>query len=158
MEEKLTHFDDRGDAIMVDVSGKKETERTAHATGVIEVSPAVLKAVLEGSVRKGDVLGVARLAGIMALKRTFDLIPLCHVLPLDACRITFEPDQEASLIRCDCFVSCHGRTGVEMEAMVGASTALLTIYDMCKAIDKRMVIREVHLVTKTGGKSGDFNF
>lgn len=156
----LTHFDSRGEAVMVDVSEKKETDREAEATGSIYVSEGVLRAVREGTAKKGDVLGTARIAGIMALKRTSELIPLCHLLPLTGCGITFtaEETENGGVIRAVCTVRTHGRTGVEMEALTGVSAALLTIYDMCKAIDKSMVIGDIHLVRKSGGKSGEFRF
>ncbi|MDO4619126.1 MAG: cyclic pyranopterin monophosphate synthase MoaC [Lachnospiraceae bacterium] len=156
--QKLTHFDEAGDAIMVDVSDKQVTERRAEAVGRIRVSPEAMEAVMAGTVKKGDVLGVARVAGIMAVKRTAELIPLCHLLPLDSCRIDLKEVPEKGYIEATCVVRNHGKTGVEMEALTGVSVALLTIYDMCKAIDKRMVIEEIHLAEKTGGKSGDFHF
>ena len=152
----LTHFDEEGQAIMVDVSGKQETSRTAIATGRIKVNQAVYDAIEQGTAKKGDVLGTARLGGIMALKRTDELIPLCHSLPLDGCGIEFECHPDEGRIDAFCRVTNHGKTGVEMEALTGVSVALLTIYDMCKAIDKRMVISDVHLVVKEGGKSGTF--
>ena len=155
---ELTHFDENGQAVMVDVSGKTETERTAAACGKIHVSPEVMKAVTEGTSKKGDVLGVARIAGIMAAKKTGELIPLCHLLPLDSVRIEFEINEEAEDIYAECIAKNHGKTGVEMEVLTGVSVALLTIYDMCKAIDRRMEIGEIHLVRKSGGKSGDFHF
>jgi len=139
---------------MVDVSDKQETARTATAEGRIHVSADVMKAVEEGTSKKGDVLGVARIAGIMAAKKTSDLIPLCHILPLDSVRIEFECEPETGTIRALCTAKNHGKTGVEMEALTGVSVALLTVYDMCKAIDKSMVIGEIRLLEKTGGKSG----
>ena len=138
---KLNHFDENGNAVMVDVSNKPDTHRTATATGSIQVSPEIMAAVKSGNVKKGDVLGVARVAGIMGVKRTSDLIPMCHPLPIQKCSVKTE-----------------GKTGVEMEALTGVQVALLTIYDMCKAIDKRMVMSDIHLEEKTGGKSGDFRF
>ena len=158
MNEKLTQFDSEGQARMVDVSQKGETDREASACGTITVSPAVMQAIREGSAAKGDVLGCARIAGIMALKRTDELIPLCHSLPLSGCSITFSFPEDGVSVKAVCTVRTHGRTGVEMEALTGVSTALLTIYDMCKALDKRMVIGDIHLVRKSGGKSGDFYF
>lgn len=158
----LTHFDSQGRARMVDVTGKEETDREASAEGTINVSPDVLAAVKNGTAKKGDVLSTARLSGIMAAKRTSELIPLCHLLPLTSCGIEFtcsgDKDGEQPSIRAVCTVRNHGRTGVEMEALTGVSVALLTIYDMCKAIDKRMVIGDIHLIRKSGGKSGDFRF
>lgn len=158
MENKFTHFDDHGQAIMVDVSQKEITKRRASARGVICVGDAVMQAILTGTAKKGDVLGVARIAGIMALKKTGNLIPLCHTLPLEGCTIDFVCHEETGTVEALCTVWNHGKTGVEMEALTGVSTALLTIYDMCKAINKRMTIGEIHLVEKTGGKSGDFIF
>lgn len=156
MEEKLNHFDNQGNAIMVDVSGKADTQRVAVAKGRIIVSEPVMKAVREGTAAKGDVLGVARVAGIMATKRTSDLIPMCHPLMLNSCAVDFELFPEEGAIEAVCTVKVGGKTGVEMEALTGASVALLTIYDMCKAIDKTMTITGVHLVRKEGGKSGLF--
>lgn len=156
MIEKLTHFDSRGQAVMVDVTAKQETERVAIAKGRIRVSPDTLQAILEGSAAKGDVLGVARVAGIMGVKRTSDLIPMCHPLMLGKCAMDFRILQERCEIEAVCTAKLRGQTGVEMEALTGVSVALLTIYDMCKAIDKRMEITGIHLAKKTGGKSGVF--
>ena len=139
-------------------SAKNITQRTAVATGEIHVGPAIMAAVQEGSVKKGDVLGVARVAGIMGVKRTSDLIPMCHPLPIQKCSIDYEPEPEKGIIRVFCTVKTEGKTGVEMEALTGVQVALLTIYDMCKAVDKHMVMSEIHLIEKTGGKSGDFHF
>ena len=158
MENGFTHFDENGSAVMVDVGGKPVTERTAVAEGSIHVSREILSAVMEGSVKKGDVLGVARVAGIMAVKRTSELIPMAHPLYITKAKVDFEADEEASLIKAVCTVKTEGKTGVEMEALTGVTVSLLTIYDMCKAIDKRMVMGDIHLVEKTGGKSGDFRF
>lgn len=158
MSEGFTHFDAAGNAVMVDVSGKTITTRVAVATGEIQVSSQVMQAVLSGTAKKGDVLGVARLAGIMATKRTSELIPLCHPLPLSSCSVEFETQPEAGIIRVFCTAKTDGKTGVEMEALTGATVALLTVYDMCKAIDKSMVLGNVHLVSKSGGKSGEFRF
>ena len=154
----LTHFDAQGQAIMVDVSGKKETCRVAVASGVIAVNQAVYDAIEQGTAKKGDVLGVARIAGIMGIKATSSVIPLCHPLPIAKCSIDFEMLPDECAVKAIATVKVTGKTGVEMEALHGVSVALLTIYDMCKAIDKRMVIRSVHLVEKHGGKSGDFTF
>lgn len=151
---KLTHLDDTGAAHMVDVGGKPSTARRAVASGVITMSPEALTAIREGNAPKGDVLGTARVAGIMAAKRTGELIPLCHPLGLEAVSIDFAYEHNA--IRATATASLTGRTGVEMEAMTAASIALLTIYDMAKAIDKGMVIGDVRLIAKTGGKSGDW--
>lgn len=152
------HFDESGNAVMVDVSGKEITARTATATGTIKVNQEIMDAVLGGTVKKGDVLGVARVAGIMAAKQTWSLIPMCHPLCLRKCTIDFETDVEKLEIRVFSTVKVEEKTGVEMEVLTAASVALLTIYDMCKAIDRRMEITGVHLVTKTGGKSGDFSY
>lgn len=156
MIEKLTHFDAKGQAIMVDVTHKEETSRTAVAKGRIHVSPETLQAITEGTAKKGDVLGVARVAGIMAVKRTSELIPMCHPLMLGKCSVDFRLDREQCEVEAICTASLKGQTGVEMEALTGVSVALLTIYDMCKAIDKRMEITGIHLAKKTGGKSGLF--
>ena len=158
MSQVFNHFDENGNAVMVDVSAKNITQRTAVATGEIHVGPAIMAAVQEGSVKKGDVLGVARVAGIMGVKRTSDLIPMCHPLPIQKCSIDYEPEPEKGIIRVFCTVKTEGKTGVEMEALTGVQITLLTIYDMCKAIDKHMVMSDIHLVEKTGGKSGDFLF
>lgn len=149
---KLTHLDEKGTARMVDVGGKPETARGATATGRIRMSPQTLAAIRDGSGPKGDVLAAARIAGIMAAKKTGELIPLCHPLALDAVSVDF--DFEADGVRATAKASLTGRTGVEMEAMTAASIALLTIYDMAKALDKGMVIEEVRLLEKSGGKSG----
>ena len=158
MESKLSHFDEKGNAIMVDVSGKAITCRTAVATGYILVGREILEAVTAGTVKKGDVLGVARVAGIMAVKRTSELVPMCHPLPIQKCSIDYQIDGEGSRIQVFCTVKTEGRTGVEMEALTGVQVTLLTIYDMCKAIDKHMVMTDIHLVEKKGGKSGDFYY
>ncbi|MEL6486434.1 MAG: cyclic pyranopterin monophosphate synthase MoaC [Pseudomonadota bacterium] len=149
---ELTHLGEDGAARMVDVGAKAETHRVAIASGRITMGAEALAAIKEGDAPKGDVLGTARLAGIMAAKRTGDLIPLCHPLGLEAVTVEFEFEQTA--IRATATASLTGKTGVEMEAMVAVSTALLTIYDMAKAIDKGMVISEVRLIEKRGGKSG----
>lgn len=151
----LTHFDQQGKAIMVDVTEKDSTRREATATGKIRMNRQAYQAVESGTVGKGDVLGVAATAGIMGAKRTSDLIPMCHILPITGCRVWFETDAEHREIRCYCTVKITGRTGVEMEALTGVSVALLTIYDMCKALDKSMEIGNIYLCQKTGGKSGD---
>ena len=198
MIEKLTHFDENGQAVMVDVTDKRETARTAVAKGKIRVSADTMRAIVEGTAKKGDVLGVARVAGIMAVKRTSELIPLCHPLPIGKCSVDFRVDEEALTVEAVCTAKLTGQTGVEMEALTveevytakltgqtgvemealtveavytakltgqtgvemevltGVSVALLTIYDMCKAVDKRMEITGIHLAKKTGGKSGTF--
>nr|WP_317427170.1 cyclic pyranopterin monophosphate synthase MoaC [uncultured Blautia sp.] len=155
---EFNHFDKNGNAVMVDVSGKEPTDRTAVAQGKILVSEEILQAVLEQKVKKGDVLGVARVAGIMAVKQTSSIIPMCHPLMIQKCSVDFQVLLGEQAIQAVCTVKTEGKTGVEMEALHGVSAALLTIYDMCKAIDKKMVIRDIHLVEKTGGKSGDFHF
>ena len=158
MAGEMNHFDKNGNAVMVDVSGKEPTFRMAVAEGSISVSEEIMGAILGNTVKKGDVLGVARVAGIMAVKQTSSIIPMCHPLMISKCAIDFELDAEESTIKAICTVKVEGKTGVEMEALHGVSAALLTIYDMCKAIDKRMVIKEIHLVEKHGGKSGDFYY
>ena len=157
-ETNLTHFDASGNAVMVDVSEKTVTFREATAHGIITMNAEAFAAVESGTVKKGDVLGVARIAGIMATKRTSDLIPLCHTLLLTKSAVEFTLHPEEHSIEAECTVRCEGQTGVEMEALTGVSVALLTVYDMCKAIDKRMTLGEIHLVEKHGGKSGDFYF
>lgn len=156
MENNFTHFDESGNAIMVDVSGKEITSRVAVATGEILVNEEIMTAIKDKTMKKGDVLGVARVAGIMAVKQTSSLIPMCHTLLITKSAVDFELTENT--IRVYCTVGCEGKTGVEMEALTGATVALLTIYDMCKAVSKEMVISDVHLVTKSGGKSGDFVF
>ena len=155
---EFTHFKKDGSAVMVDVHEKPDTYRAASATGTIQVSPEVFAAVRDHTAKKGDVLGVARLAGIMGAKKNAELIPLCHIVPLTNCEVTFTTDENTNSITAVCTTSCVGKTGVEMEALTGVSVALLTVYDMCKAIDKRMTLGEIHLVEKHGGKSGDFYF
>lgn len=152
---ELTHFDDHGNAVMVDVSNKDITIRTAVAKGKILVNPEVMEAVLDHTVKKGDVLGVARVAGIMAVKNTSSLIPMCHPLAINKCQIDFEVSKETGSIKAICLVRSEGKTGVEMEALTGVTVTLLTVYDMCKAIDKSMEITDIFLEKKSGGKSGD---
>ena len=155
--EKLTHINENGEAVMVDVSGKAVTVREAQAQGTVFVGPAILDLLQRGEIAKGDVLAAARIAGIMACKKTSDIIPLCHPLPITKASVDFEilPDQQA--VRAVCTVKTEGKTGVEMEALTGVSAALLTVYDMCKAVDKAMEIGEIRLVRKSGGKSGEWN-
>lgn len=152
----FTHFDAEGKAVMVDVSAKDETERTATARGEIVMQPQTLALIREGGVKKGDVLSVARLAGIMGAKRTPDLIPLCHPLALTSVKVdlTLEPERNAVAIEATCRLT--GRTGVEMEALTAVAVAALTVYDMCKAVDRGMRIGEIRLVHKAGGKSGTY--
>lgn len=152
----FTHFDNNGNAVMVDVSDKEITEREAIALGRIKVSKACFDAVKNGTAKKGDVLGVARIAGIMGAKKTSELIPLCHVLNLTKVSIDFHLLEDTLEIEAVCTVKVSGKTGVEMEALTGVSVTLLTIYDMCKAIDKTMEIGSIYLAEKTGGKSGKF--
>ena len=152
----LTHFDAKGDAQMVDVSEKDVTSRTATARGAVEMAPETLALIVEGRAKKGDVLGVARLAGIMAAKRTADIIPLCHPLPLSKVTLELTPDAAASRVDIEATVKVTGRTGVEMEALTAVSAAALTIYDMVKAVDKGMRLTDIRLVFKEGGRSGRF--
>ncbi len=152
----LTHFDAEGRAVMVDVSAKVETDRTATAQVSVAMLPETLRVILAGEAKKGDVLGVARLAGIMAAKRTADLIPLCHPLPISAVMLDLGPSPSGGGIDIAATVRTTGRTGVEMEALTAASVAALTVYDMCKAIDRGMRIDGLRVVHKTGGKSGEF--
>lgn len=158
MGDKLTHFDKDGNAVMVDVTKKEKTERVAIATGKVRVSKETITLIKNGEIGKGDVLGVARVAGIMAMKKTSELIPMCHPIMINGSSIDFEIDEENSEIIITGTSKIFEKTGVEMEALTGVSVAALTIYDMCKAVDKRMVIDDIHLVKKTGGKSGEFNF
>jgi len=156
MTEKLTHFDERGAARMVDVSAKSETHRTATAAGFIRMLPATLEIVASGTAKKGDVLGVARIAAIQAAKKTSDLVPLCHPVPLTSVNVEFMLDRKASRIECRATVECTARTGVEMEALTAVQVGLLTVYDMCKAVDRGMTMEEIRLVEKHGGKSGSY--
>lgn len=158
MKEKFTHFDERGNARMVDVTAKKETTRIATAVSIIRMNPETFDLVKAGRIGKGDVLGVARIAGIMASKQTSNLIPMCHPLLISSSDVTFRLMEEEYAIEIKSTVKMEGKTGVEMEALTSASVAALTIYDMCKALDKRMVIERTHLLSKTGGKSGEFYF
>ena len=150
----LTHFDATGQAHMVDVGTKAETARRATASGRIRMQPATFELIRSGSAKKGDVLGIARIAAIQAAKRTSDLIPLCHPIALTRVAVEFELDAAASTITCTTTAKTFGRTGVEMEALTACTAGLLTIYDMCKAVDRGMVIEEVRLLEKSGGKSG----
>ena len=154
---ELTHFDKEGNAVMVDVSQKAETERTATAKGIIRVSREVFEKIQAGTMAKGDVLGVARVAGIMGAKRTSELIPLCHILNLTKLTVDFTIKKESNEIEAVCTARTTGKTGVEMEALTGVSVALLTVYDMCKAVDKSMEIGDIYLEHKSGGKSGEFH-
>ena len=152
----FNHFDSAGNAVMVDVSAKAVSERIAVARGFITMNGETLRAVQEGTAQKGDVLGAARLGGIMAAKKTAELIPLCHPLIFDSCSVDFSIDEAESRIEARCTVKLSGKTGAEMEALTGVSIALLTIYDMCKALDRSMVIGDIRLWEKSGGKSGHF--
>ena len=154
----FTHFNAQGRARMVDVTDKPATHRSATAAGTVRMSRATAEAIRTGGVPKGDVLAAARIAGIMACKKTSDIIPLCHPLPITKASVDFEILPDLQAIRAVCTVKTEGKTGVEMEALTGVSAALLTVYDMCKAVSKEMVISDVHLVRKSGGKSGDFFF
>lgn len=157
MDNKLTHIDENGKAKMVDVSDKNETSRVAVARGSIRMNPNTLKLIIEGGMEKGDVIGTARIAGIMSSKKTSELIPMCHPIMINGCKVTFEVQEENSFIQIEAEVKTTGKTGVEMEALTAVSVAALTVYDMCKAVDKHMVIEDIHLVKKTGGKSGDWS-
>ena len=152
----LTHFDSAGQAHMVDVSAKAETHRVARACGVIRMLPDTLALISGGNVKKGDVLGVARIAAIQGAKRTSDLIPLCHPLPITRVTVNFDLDPAASTVLCTAQVETLSRTGVEMEALTAVQIGLLTIYDMCKAADRGMVMGEIRVLEKHGGKSGDW--
>jgi cyclic pyranopterin phosphate synthase len=154
MTEKLTHFDERGAARMVDVAGKPETHRVAVAGGSIRMLPATFALVRSGTAKKGDVLGVARVAAIQAAKRASELIPLCHPVPLTSVGVEFALDEAGARVECTATVECTARTGVEMEALVAVQVALATIYDMCKAVDRGMVMEGIRLLEKRGGKSG----
>ena len=151
---EFTHFNQHGDAIMVDISKKAETAREANAEGRISMNQECFDQLKAGSIGKGDVLGVARIAGIMGAKKTSELVPLCHLLSLTKAEIDFELEDETCSVRTICTVRTTGKTGVEMEALTGVQIALLTIYDMCKAVDKGMEMNGIHLCQKSGGKSG----
>lgn len=153
---EFTHFNRQGEAVMVDVSEKSETVREAVAEGRITMSPECFQKIKDGQMGKGDVLGVARVAGIMGAKKTSELIPLCHILNLTKVEIEFLTEDASCSVKAVCTVRTVGKTGVEMEALTGVHVALLTIYDMCKAVDKAMEMSDIHLCRKSGGKSGDF--
>ena len=156
MSSNLTHFDAHGQAHMVDVSAKAETHRIARAEGLIRMQPATLALIVAGHAKKGDVIGIARIAAIQGAKRTSELIPLCHPLPITRVAVDFEIDVARSLVRCTAQVETLGRTGVEMEALTAVQIGLLTVYDMCKAADRGMVMGEIRVLEKHGGKSGDW--
>ena len=156
MSSALTHFDTQGQAHMVDVAAKDVTHRVARATGVIRMQPQTLALIAAGTAKKGDVIGVARIAAIQGAKRTADLVPLCHPLPITRVAVDFELEQAASQLRCSAQVETLGRTGVEMEALTAVQVGLLTVYDMCKAVDRGMVMGDIRLLRKSGGRSGDW--
>ena len=155
--DQLTHFDAGGSAHMVDVAAKQETHRIAVAGGTIRMQPATLAIILAGNAKKGDVLGIARIAAIMGAKRTSDLVPLCHPLALTRVAVDFELDEARSSVHCRAQIETVGKTGVEMEALTAVQIGLLTIYDMCKAVDRGMVMTDVRVLEKHGGKSGDWS-
>ncbi len=152
----LTHFDGQGQAHMVDVAAKAETHRVARASGCIRMQPATFALIASGQAKKGDVIGIARIAAIQGAKRTSDLIPLCHPLPITRVAVDFELDAETSSVHCSAQVETVGRTGVEMEALTAVQIGLLTIYDMCKAADRGMVMTDIRVLEKRGGKSGEW--
>jgi len=156
MSSPLTHFDTQGQAHMVDVSAKDATHRVARASGVIRMQPETLALIAAGHAKKGDVLGVARIAAIQGAKRTAELVPLCHPLPITRVAVELALDEAASLLRCTAQVETMGRTGVEMEALTAVQVGLLTVYDMCKAVDRGMVMGDIRLLHKSGGKSGEW--
>ena len=156
MTSPLSHFDAQGQAHMVDVGAKAETQRVARASGSIRMQPATLALIAQGSAKKGDVIGVARIAAIQAAKRTAELIPLCHPLPITRVAVEFDIDHAASAVRCTAQVETFGRTGVEMEALTAVQIGLLTVYDMCKAADRGMVMEGIRVLEKRGGKSGEW--
>ena len=155
---KLSHFDEQGKAIMVDVSEKDDTLREAKAGGSVFMKPETFRLIMDKQIAKGDVLGVARIAGIMAAKKTPDLIPMCHPLSISSIQVDFFPAEEKSRIDIEAKVKIKGKTGVEMEALTAVTVAALTIYDMCKAVDREIVISNIHLKEKSGGKSGHFQW
>lgn len=156
MSDKLTHFDQDGKAIMVDVGDKAITKREAMAAGEVRMKPETLRQILDSKIEKGDVLSVARLAGIMGAKQTSSLIPLCHPLPITSVEVDFDTNPEKGVVRIGALAKVNGQTGIEMEALTAVSIAALTIYDMCKAIDKEMEIGQIRLLKKSGGRSGTF--
>lgn len=157
MSDELTHVNDDGEARMVDVSTKMDTNRFARATGAIRMTSETLEAILNAHVKKGDVLGVARIAGIMGAKKTSELIPLCHPLMITDVQVVLTPDESLPGIRCEASVRTTGKTGVEMEALTAVSVALLTVYDMAKALDREMELTDISLDEKSGGRRGDFS-
>ena len=157
LSQTLTHFDSTGQAHMVDVSAKAETHRVARASGEIRMQPATLALIESGNAKKGDVIAVARIAAIQAAKRTSDLIPLCHPLPITRVTVEFDVDASNCTVTCTAQVESLGRTGVEMEALTAVQVGLLTVYDMCKAVDRGMVMGNIRVLEKHGGKSGDWS-
>jgi len=155
---ELSHLDEQGKARMVDVTQKEETSRRAKAIGLVRMQPETLQKILNSEMKKGDVLAVARIAGIQAAKKCADLIPLCHPLPITGVDISFEPDGDQAMLKIVAECRVKGPTGVEMEALTAVSVSALTIYDMCKAVDKGMVITDIRLLEKSGGKSGDYRY
>lgn len=151
---ELTHFDERGQAHMVNVGAKEETHRVAVAEGTIQMAPSTFELIASGSAKKGDVIGIARVAAIMASKKTSELVPLCHPIALTRVAVDFELSRETSSVRCTATCECRGQTGVEMEALTAVQIGLLTVYDMCKAVDRGMVMTNIRLLEKAGGKSG----
>jgi cyclic pyranopterin monophosphate synthase len=156
MTARLSHLNDKGEARMVDVSAKDVTSRSARAEGFVSMAPATLELIMAGNVPKGDVIATARIAGIMAAKRTHELIPLCHALPLTEVTVEFEPSRDPPGLKVEATAKVDAKTGVEMEALVAVSVACLTIYDMCKAVDRAMSFSGIRLAEKTGGRSGTF--
>ena len=157
MNKIFSHFDDTGNPAMVDISGKQNTKRIAIASAIVTMNKTTILSILDKKVSKGNVLDIANIAGIQAAKNTSQLIPLCHPLQLSHIKIIFEPNKNTNTIKITAETSCNGKTGVEMEALTAVCTAALTIYDMCKSLDKRIKINDVHLIHKSGGKSGIFN-
>lgn len=155
--DQLTHFDATGQAHMVDVGAKQETHRSAVASGSIRMKPETLAIIVGGTAKKGDVLGIARIAAIMGAKRTSDLVPLCHPLALTRVTVDFDTDVASSSVHCRAQVETYGKTGVEMEALTAVQVGLLTVYDMCKAVDRGMVMSDIRVMEKHGGKSGDWS-
>jgi cyclic pyranopterin monophosphate synthase len=156
MTARLSHLNDKGEARMVDVSGKDVTSRSARAEGFVAMAPATLELIVAGNAPKGDVLATARIAGIMAAKRTDELIPLCHALPITEVTVAFEPSRDPPGLKVEATAKVDAKTGVEMEALVAVAVACLTIYDMCKAVDRAMSFSDIRLTEKTGGRSGTF--
>ena len=154
---ELTHLDKNGNALMVDVGGKDVTARTARAAATVTMRPETLRALLDGNLKKGDALAAARIAGIMAAKRTFELIPLCHNIPIESVTVDFE-DDGCNRLYIYATLRCSWKTGIEMEALTAVSVAALTVYDMCKAIDRGMTIKNIRLLEKSGGKSGEYRY